>query len=63
MPHKLELTEEESGVLEQLLEEEWRNELVELRRTDNAGYKEQIRHHVQLLEAMLRSLRAPQPIG
>ena len=54
MSHKLEFTDEELDVLQQILQEQQQDELVELRRTDNANFKEHVRHHLHLLELLAR---------
>ncbi|MCY2929762.1 MAG: hypothetical protein NTV86_09770 [Planctomycetota bacterium] len=58
MSHKIELTDEELAALEQLLEQELRTSLVELRHTHNIDYKERVRHNVGLLQRLVNALHA-----
>ena len=58
MSHRIELTEEEVAALEQLIEQELRTSLVELRHTSNIDYKEGVRTHVALLQRLSKALQA-----
>ncbi|MCY2927581.1 MAG: hypothetical protein NT031_19505 [Planctomycetota bacterium] len=58
MSHRIELTDEELAALEQLLEQELRTSLVELRHTSNIDYKERVRGHVALMQRLAKVLQA-----
>jgi hypothetical protein len=49
----LDLSHEELGVLTALLESERTKLLVEIRRTDNRGFREELRHKLALTEGLL----------
>lgn len=58
MSHRIELTDEELAALEELLEQELRTSLVELRHTSNIAYKERVRRNVGLLQRLASALHA-----
>ncbi|MEI7835609.1 MAG: hypothetical protein WCK05_04265 [Planctomycetota bacterium] len=58
MSHRIELTDDELAALEQLLEQELRTSLVELRHTSNIDYKERVRANIALLQRLTKALHA-----
>lgn len=61
MANRIELTQEELTALENLLEQELRNCLVELRHTDNIEYKELVRTNIAMLHRLTKALRTASP--
>ena len=53
----LDLSHEELGILTELLESERTKLLVEIRRTDNRGFREELRHKLALTEGLLSRCR------
>ena len=63
MQHVLKLSDEEMGELDRLLVHEIDTTRVELRHTDNRGFRERVRHHLDVMEHLHTTVHAAEIEG
>ncbi|MFP4104671.1 MAG: hypothetical protein ACLFVU_01155 [Phycisphaerae bacterium] len=63
MTHMISLSEEELGEVQNLLEQELQECKPEFRRTRSHGYKDKLRHHVQVTQHILEVVRRARTEG
>lgn len=63
MAHMIDMSDEELGELDRLLVGEIDDSRVELRRTRNPGFRDHVRHHLEVMEHLHERLRAARHMG